>query len=355
MSTFQPALLDQQSPDQIRSRPYPACYLCGAPGVLLYEGVKDRLFGASGTWHFKRCPNPACGLLWLDPMPLEEDIAKAYCSYYTHQEDPLPPDNFVRRVYCRMRRGYLYSKYGYHCVRRSRWDQLLAHLIYLGSPRQESIHSSVFWLKSKPNGRLLEVGCGSGAMMESMKELGWQVEGVDFDPVAVEQARSKGLTVHLGTLTEQELPGNTFDAIAANHVIEHVPDPIALLRECRRLLRPGGLLVLITPNASSWGHRLYLADWRGLEPPRHLHIFTRSSLAATCTQAGFNPGHCRSVVRASSILLQSRMLRRTGKADSARRPSRTLQFWTEVISLLQWVVSLVDTEAGEEIVLISAK
>lgn len=354
MSSPQPSLMDQQSPDQIGSRPCPACYLCGAPGVPLYGSIKDRLFGAPGIWNLNRCPNLECGLLWLNPMPLEEDIAKAYRSYYTHQDGILPPDNFVRRTYSRMRKGYLESKYNWRGSRRSLWDQLLALFIYLYPPRRESIDLSVFYLKAKLNGRLLELGCGSGASLEFMKELGWQVEGVDFDPAAVEQAGRKGLTVHLGTLAEHKLPENTFDAIVARHFIEHVPDPIDVLRECRRLLKPGGLLVLITPNAHSWGHRLYLGDWRGLEPPRHLHIFTRSSLAATCSQAGFAPSDCRSIVRASTILLESRMLRRTGKAYSERRPLWTL-LWTEVIGFFHWVVSFVDRDAGEELVLISAK
>ena len=354
MSLAQPALLDQQSPDQIRSLPYSTCYLCGTTGEPLYENLKDRLYGAPGIWNLKRCPNPACGLLWLDPMPLEEDIANAYRSYYTHDDDPLPADSFVRRLYSQMRKGYLESKYDYRSVRCNRWDRLLAHFLYLHPPRRRSIDLNVFCLKSKPNGRLLEVGCGSGATLEFMNELGWQAEGVDFDPAAVEQARRRGLTVHLGTLAEQKLPENTFDAVVARHFIEHVPDPIDILRECRRLLKPGGLLVLITPNARSWGHRLYLANWRGLEPPRHLRIFTRSSLAATSRRAGFSPGDCRSFVRASTILLESRMLRRTGKADSVGRPLWTL-LWTEVTGFYQWAVSFVDREVGEEIVMISAK
>lgn len=351
-----PALPDQQALEQIRTRPCPNCSLCGAEGKLLYEGLKDRLFGVPGTWNFKRCPKPSCGILWPDPMPLEEDIGKAYRSYYTHQDGLPLPDNFVRRIYSQMRNGYLRSKYDYRCIRRSRWwDLLLKNLLYLHPPRRESIDLGVFWLKSKPNGRLLEVGCGSGAILQSMNELGWQAEGVDFDPAAVEQARRKDLTIHLGTLTELKLPENTFDAIAASHFIEHVADPIGILRECHRLLKPGGLLVLTTPNARSWGHRLYLGNWRGLEPPRHLRIFTRSALAAACTQAGFNHGDCRSIVRANTILLESRIMQGADDADSARSGSWTHRLWAEVTGLLQWAVSLVDREAGEELVLIAAK
>jgi SAM-dependent methyltransferase len=354
MSFPQQWLQDEQTPDQIRSRLCPACYLCGTTGEPLYENLRDRLYSAPGTWNLKRCPNPSCGLLWLDPMPLEEDIAKAYRSYYTHEDGLPPPDSFVRRMYSQMLKGYLESKYDYRCVPRNPWGRLLAHLLYLHAARRRSIDLNVFCLKSKLNGRLLEVGCGSGATLESMNELGWQAEGIDFDPAAVEKARRKGLTVHLGTLTEKKLPGNTFDAIAARHFIEHVPDPIETLRECRRLLKPGGLLVLITPNARSWGHRLFLADWRGLEPPRHLHIFTRSSLTTACALAGFGPGDCRSVVRISSILQESRMLRCTGKAYSVRRSLRN-QLGAEVTGLFRWAVSLVDREVGEEVVLISAK
>lgn len=160
--------------------------------------------------------------------------------------------------------------------------------------------------------------------------------------------------MHVGTLLEQKLRADSFDVVASSHVIEHVPDPISLLRECLRILKPGGHLVAITPNAGSWSHRIYGADWRGLEPPRHLHIFTLSSLAGVCVRAGFTACNCRSIVRASHVTLASRMLRRTGKAD-LRSPSFALRLWAEATNLGQWARLLVDHQAGEEIVLTCAK
>jgi SAM-dependent methyltransferase len=191
-------------------------------------------------------------------------------------------------------------------------------------------------------------------MLESMQGLGWRVDGVDFDSVAVTQARDKGLTVHLGSLAEQLFPNETFDAITASHAIEHVGDPLGVLRECRRMLKPGGLLVLITPNAASWGHRIYKADWRGLEPPRHIRIFTPSSLATLCRRAGFNLVLSRSTVRSSGILLASRRLKR-GEKILAGRPHWPLSLWDEMRTLVQWAGTFVDPEAGEEILSISAK
>ncbi len=355
MSSSQPALLDQQSSDQIRSRPCPKCFVCGAEGELLYEGLKDRLFGAPGTWNLKRCPNPACRSLWLDPMPVEEDIGKAYHSYYTHQDDFQPPNNLPRRVYRQMQEYYLSWKFGYHRKGDSIWSRIAWPLIFLSPIRRANFDFSVFYLRAQPKGRLLEVGCGGGAMLHPLKELGWQVEGVDFDPAAVQKARAKGLKVHLGALEEQRFADNTFDAITMSHVIEHVHRPIGLLQECHRLLKPGGRLVVVTPNARSWGHCRYGADWRGLEPPRHLHTFTVTSLAATCARAGFGGAACRSIVRGGGILLASRSLQRTGSAYAVHHPSVSLRLWAEMMGHVEWVRTLMDHEAGEELLLIAGK
>jgi 2-polyprenyl-3-methyl-5-hydroxy-6-metoxy-1,4-benzoquinol methylase len=70
-------------------------------------------------------------------------------------------------------------------------------------------------------------------------------------------------------------------------VIEHVPDPASLLKECRRVLRPGGKLVVATPNCKSLGHSLFKENWRGLEPPRHLQILSPLALRRFLSEAGF--------------------------------------------------------------------
>src|ERR1700691_5509244 len=69
---------------EMLTRPNPDCVVCGVRGESLYAGLTDRLFGAAGKWSFKRCPRLPCGLIWLDPIPLETDINRAYETYYTH-------------------------------------------------------------------------------------------------------------------------------------------------------------------------------------------------------------------------------------------------------------------------------
>ena len=77
----------QQSP--IRDRAQSHCDLCGGAGVLAYAEMSDRFFGVPGSWNVARCTNRDCGALWLDPMPLAEDLPKAYQTYYTHKPAPV--------------------------------------------------------------------------------------------------------------------------------------------------------------------------------------------------------------------------------------------------------------------------
>src|SRR5207245_5692438 len=90
------------------------CALCGADGAGLYAKLRDRLFGADGTWGFLRCPAPRCGLIWLDPRPLNEDLSKAYEGYYTHAaETGSARAGLLKRIYSRIKEDYICNRYGY--------------------------------------------------------------------------------------------------------------------------------------------------------------------------------------------------------------------------------------------------
>jgi 2-polyprenyl-3-methyl-5-hydroxy-6-metoxy-1,4-benzoquinol methylase len=108
------------------------------------------------------------------------------------------------------------------------------------------------WLEASERGRLLDVGTGSGDFVAQMQELGWQAAGLDPDPVVVRAASSSlGRDIALGTLEEAAFAEGSFDTVTMSHVIEHLPDPIRTLVECRRVLKEGGRLVLLTPNIDS--------------------------------------------------------------------------------------------------------
>jgi 2-polyprenyl-3-methyl-5-hydroxy-6-metoxy-1,4-benzoquinol methylase len=271
----------------IRTAPRPHCALCGQPGLPLYETLEDRLFGVVGTWRLAVCGDRRCGLVWMHPMPLAEDLGNAYQRYYTHDGAGAGARiSLPTRAYRALKCGYLDFRYGYRA--RHGLVSRLGWLMYLFPVRRGEIDNEVRYLPAQPGGRLLDLGCGSGAWLLQMRDLGWQVRGLDFDPEAVALARRRGLEVDQGPLEDQRYRAESFDVITLNHVIEHVPDPVATLAECRRVLRPGGRLMLFTPNTASLGHRLFKDDWRGLEPPRHLHLFGPNAMHHALLRAGFS-------------------------------------------------------------------
>jgi len=136
---------------------------------------------------------------------------------------------------------------------------------------------------------VLDVGCGQGRLLVRLKALGWEVEGQEIDPDAgAHSLEDRAIRVYRAPLAELCLPEGRYDAIVMNHVIEHAVDPLGLLRECRRLLARGGQLIVVTPNTSSLGHRLFGDHWRPLEPPRHLFLFSERNLVELSRQAGFS-------------------------------------------------------------------
>jgi 2-polyprenyl-3-methyl-5-hydroxy-6-metoxy-1,4-benzoquinol methylase len=224
----------------------------------------------------------------MDPMPLPNELPKAYKSYYTHAGEPeRGKGSFLKRLYSRIKESYITEKYGYRRGGAKTITRILGKILYLFPLRRADVDATARWLDAVPGGRLLDVGCGSGEWLASMSDLGWTVEGVDFDEQAVEAARRRGVKAVHGTLEEQQFAARSFDVVTVNHVIEHVPDPCSLLRECRRLLKPGGRLVVATPNCKSLGHSLFKESWRGLEPPRHLQILSPLAMSRYLSEAGF--------------------------------------------------------------------
>lgn len=254
----------------INVAPRPVCLLCGSPGRPAHAGLRDRLFGAPGQWNLHRCRDRGCGLYWLNPMPLAEDISIAYEGYYTHagaDENEVPAGGRWKQLFRRLHRIAM-DLTSTTQARRSALD------LYLGAVRP---------------GRVLEVGSGAGGQLLRLKKMGWEVEGQDIDPEAgARSLEGRGIRVHHGPLVELRLAEGGYDAIVMNHVIEHATDPAALLGECHRLLAREGQLIVVTPNTASFGHRLFGADWLPLDPPRHLFLFSARNLPVLARQAGFS-------------------------------------------------------------------
>lgn len=335
---------------EVQVTPAPSCPVCGTNGVVLHEGARDWLFGAPGTWRYRRCPG--CALVWQDPMVTPEDVGRLYQSYYTHARPADTGQSTARRLYRAAQRGHLANRYGYETARWS--DRVLGALLALHPGRRADADFLAQYLPARARGRLLDVGCGHGAMLTQMRELGWQAEGIEFDDAAAAVARERGFRVALGTVFTADVPAGAFDAVTMSHVIEHVHDPIATLQRCRALLAPGGTLVAITPNAESWGHRTFGVAWRGLEPPRHLHVFSQRALAQAARAAGFTTVSVQVTIRnARGIFDLSHAIRAAIQRNDgpAVIPAPTVP--AELWQAAEWCRTWVQPTAGEELVLVA--
>jgi SAM-dependent methyltransferase len=146
------------------------------------------------------------------------------------------------------------------------------------------------WLRSPgaPQPRLLDFGCGGGHFLAAMRRVGWYVVGLDVSEAAARSVREDlGLCALAGSLPHAELKPESFDLVTMWHSLEHVHEPRRVLGEARKLLRPGGRLVVAVPNFDGWSARWFGADWYGLDLPRHLTHFGPATLRRLLEACGF--------------------------------------------------------------------
>jgi 2-polyprenyl-3-methyl-5-hydroxy-6-metoxy-1,4-benzoquinol methylase len=143
--------------------------------------------------------------------------------------------------------------------------------------------------------RVLDVGCSSGYLARPLAERGNTIVGLELDPEAARAAEEFCELVLVGDVETMDLPlePGSFDVVLGGDVIEHLRDPAATLARLRPFLRPGGRVVLSTPNVANWAIRLSLLSgrWRytdrGILDRSHTHLFTRATLAETLEHAGY--------------------------------------------------------------------
>jgi 2-polyprenyl-3-methyl-5-hydroxy-6-metoxy-1,4-benzoquinol methylase len=194
-------------------------------------------------------------------------------------------------------------------------NRMIGSVLSKISPLRDIVIGSVLWLQAGDKGRLLDVGCGNGCFLDQMKQLGWKVAGVEPDGEAVSVAREEfGLEVFKESLQEAKFPAGHFDMITMNHVIEHIQDPIGLLKVCLRVLRPSGKLIGVTPNINSLGLLMFDDAWLHWDPPRHLFLFSQQTMQVCVERAGLVILELRTTARGAARLSRaaSSLIRQDG-------------------------------------------
>lgn len=228
-----------------------ACPVCLSPELRFrYSGRTTRNPSDPARWKVSECRS--CGLGFLNPRPSWEELEP----YYSAQ----------------------YAAYGHSHGAKYNDELTVVEARRTGTFRHIPI----------PEGkRVLDVGCGGGYFLRICAKLGAKVQGIEPSPIAAEQARSQGIQVFSGMIDTFETD-ERFDAITASQVLEHVPDPVAMLAKMRSLLAPSGMIWLAVPNADCRWAKALGWKWDGADLPYHLLHFGPQNMETAATRAGLS-------------------------------------------------------------------
>ncbi len=210
-----------------------------------------------GSFRMVRCP--WCKFIYLNPRPTTESLHQFYQQYLPDEETSIQS-----------------------------WGKMMKPVFH---------RATDLFRQYRRNGRLLDVGTGFGFFMNEMKKNGWEVTGVEISEKAIEYARAVlGLTVHPGPLEKANFPNQHFDVVTAFYVIEHLPDPMTFLKECHRILKSGGVLLLRYPHTTPIKNLLHLfgISNRLYDLPAHLSDFSPEMIQRCLESVGFE--RCRHMI-----------------------------------------------------------
>lgn len=229
------------------------CNFCDADDFETLNHGPDLLLNKSGDFYLVRCRQ--CGLIYQNPQLSSEELSLHYPNdYLPYQLNTTEKQTRLEQV---------------------SQDRAISRFC-------ERITS-----KRPQPGRLLDVGCATGAFLYAMQQQGWRVDGVEPNAHAASQAKQKfDLDIFVGILAEAAYPSASFDVVTLWDVLEHVTDVKATLTETARILKPGGLLVFSVPNPASVEAHLFGANWVGWERPRHLTLIPPKLLSAYLHKTG---------------------------------------------------------------------
>jgi len=220
------------------------CPVCGQAGAREWLRGPDRFHGRRQSYTLLRCP--ACSLVWLNHPPMPAEMHLHYTDAY-HRLISSSGENSPERW-------------------RARKAALASH---------------------KQAGVLLDMGCSSGAFLESLKSEPWKLYGIEMSAEGARKAEARsGAQVFVGNILDAPFPRESFDVITCFDVLEHLYEPREVMARVGEWLKPGGIFYVLVPNVDSAEARVFGTYWHGLELPRHLFHYSPESLKFLARSAG---------------------------------------------------------------------
>jgi SAM-dependent methyltransferase len=238
------AAADHIVPTTPEQRHPEVCPVCGESGARVWLRAPDRFHGRQEKYTLLRCLG--CSLVWLRNPPKPEEMSQHYTEAYDK----------------------LISAAGENSP--ARWGF-----------RQQTLANY------KQRGALLDLGCSSGAFLESLPKDSWKLYGIEMSSESARTAQKRtGAQVFVGHILGAAFPPESFDVITCFDVLEHLYDPRRVMNKVAEWLKPGGIFYILVPNADSAEGRVFGTYWHGLELPRHLFHYSPASLKFLAESAG---------------------------------------------------------------------
>lgn len=281
------------------------CDLCRSNDSDVLMRQRDLLLNVTeDEFSIVRCKS--CGLIYLNPRPAQDLLGSFYPPVYYPPVSGKERPSLQRRakkISAQLKQWVLEDYYGYPSAsRHAFWRPFRKVLLWPDKTWREL--KGRYPLPWRGHGKVLDVGCGAGGNLKTLKDQGWEPHGVEISEIAAAHARelTKG-EIHTGTLESAPFPPGTFDLVLMSHSLEHLPSPVDALRRIHRFLKDDGLLVIHVPNVHSLEFKLFGRWWFPLDPPRHFYHFDRVTLTAALAKAGFAAQVVRTAV--SSVFLMA--------------------------------------------------
>lgn len=260
------------------------CKGCGSANICKIRSIRGKKYASGECFDLFGCND--CDLVFIDIETGRHFISKYYPEdYKPHNQRSIPISNF-RKPFMQKVRNFVFEK------KDTRSSFVLTAvkqaLFYLYN---KTAYRSIPFFRGE--GKLLDIGCGTGDYLLTVRDIGWSAQGVEPVEKAARQAKNTGLLVEWKSYEEVEFPEKYFDVITMWHVLEHFPDPKRVLHKVSKLLKDDGLLLVGIPNYASFDRKVFGVNWNGFEIPLHLFHYTPVSIKNLLESSGFE---CKKII-----------------------------------------------------------
>lgn len=231
------------------------CNNCGSKEYSTLLTIEKEIINNTCTFSIVKCKK--CGLVYSTPRLSKKSLSIIYDQSYDEVENvvehvnKIKSNNFIRRIY-----NIITAEYRGEVIR-------------------------------KATGKVLDIGCGRGMLLEEIKERGCEVYGTEVNPKSQKICEKKGIKFYSGEVEELKFDDNFFDTVILWHVVEHLEKPQQTIQEILRILKPGGRLFISTPNIKSYLRKIFGEFWIAWYIPCHLYYFSKDSIVNLFKQTDF--------------------------------------------------------------------